>query len=361
MLEPLKLGVIGMGRMGITHTSIANTHEGARVTSVAEPSRLVTAMLSKYTKIATYKDYQGLLKNEALDGVLVCTPPAFNPDILDALLDRRIATFCEKPFVLDATTGARLARDFDAVGVVNQVGYVNRWNDMFACAKRFVDEGLLGQPIRFRSEMFSPTITRDVGEAGWRACHAHGGGAVFEMASHAIDLIAYLFGPPSRVGGTSLSKVYSKQVEDIVSTSLFYDGGEHASLSGTIYVNWSDASFRKPINKFEVFGRMGRLLVDQHGMKLHLKQASARHGLREGWNHLYITDVASPVPFYVRGIEYTGQLTEFIAAVRARKEGRKARVRCTFADAAANLRVIEQIFADDVAQRPLGRAKEVAA
>ncbi|MEM7702461.1 MAG: Gfo/Idh/MocA family oxidoreductase [Pseudomonadota bacterium] len=360
MVEPLKLGVIGMGRMGITHTSIANAHEDARVTSVAEPSRLVTAMLGKYAKMATYKDYQSLLKNETLDGVLVCTPPAYNPEVLRALLDRRIATFCEKPFVLDASTGARMARDFDAAGVVNQVGYVNRWNDMFTKAKSLVDEGLLGTPLRFRSEMFSPTITRDVGEAGWRAFHANGGGAVFEMASHAIDLIAYLFGPPSRVSGTSLSKVYSKQVEDIVSTSLFYDGGEHPGLSGTMYVNWSDASFRKPTNKFEVFGRKGRLLVDQHGMKLHLKRANARHGMKEGWNQLYITDVARPVPFYVRGIEYTAQLSDFIKAVRAQKERRKARLRCTFADAAANLRVIEQIFADDAGQRSLSRWQEAA-
>ncbi|NQX93314.1 MAG: Gfo/Idh/MocA family oxidoreductase [Erythrobacter sp.] len=356
MSEPLKLGIIGAGRMGITHYSIANAHEHARVTAVAEPSRLVTTMLGKYAKIATYKDYKGLLKNEALDGVLVCTPPAFNPDILEAVLERRIATFCEKPYVLDAATGARFAREFDAAGVINQVGYVNRWNDMFTKAKSLVDEGLLGPILRFRSEMFSPTIIRDVGEAGWRASHANGGGAVFEMASHAIDLIAYFFGAPSRVGGTSLSKVYSKQVEDIVSTSLFYDGGSNAGLTGTMYVNWSDASFRKPTNKFEVFGQAGKLLVDQHGMKLHLKEANERHGLKEGWNQLYITDVASQVPFYVRGIEYTAQLYDFIDAVRARKEGRTTPVRCTFADAASNLKVIEQLFADDAALRGSGVA-----
>lgn len=352
MSENLRLGIIGAGRMGITHYSIANAHDHARITSVADPSLLITTMLSKYAKIGTYKDYKGLLKNEELDGVLVCTPPAFNPEILEAVCERRIATFCEKPFVLDAATGARFARDFDAAGIINQVGYVNRWNDMFAKAKSFVDAGLLGPTLRFRSEMFSPTIVRDIGEAGWRASHANGGGAVFEMASHAIDLIAYFFGAPQRVGGTSLSKVYSKQVEDIVSTSLFYDTGANAGLTGTLYVNWSDASYRKPTNKFEVFGRTGKLLVDQHGMKLHLKEASSQHGLKQGWNQLYITDVASNVPFYVRGIEYTAQLYDFIAAIR---EGKP--VRCTFADAAANLRVIEQLFADDAALR----SKEVAA
>ncbi|MEM6585734.1 MAG: Gfo/Idh/MocA family oxidoreductase [Pseudomonadota bacterium] len=354
MSEHLKLAVIGAGRMGLTHYSIANAHEAANITTVADPSRLVTTMLGKYAGVKTYKDYKSLLRNEALDGVLVCTPPAYNPDILEAVLDRRLACFCEKPFVLSASVGARLARAFDAASVVNQVGYVNRWNDMFARAKSFVEAGLLGRALRFRSEMFSPTIVRDTGDAGWRASHANGGGAVYEMASHAIDLIAYFFGPPTRVGGTSLSKVYSKQVEDIVSTNLFYDDGARAGLSGTMYVNWSDPSFRKPTNKFEVFGSDGKLLVDQHGMKLHLKQASARHGLKQGWNQLYITDVARNVPFYVRGIEYTAQLYDFIDAVRARQEGRSTPVRCTFADAAANLTVMEQLFADDAAVRGEG-------
>ncbi len=342
MTAPLKFGIIGAGRMGITHYSIANAHEDVNITSVADPSKLITAMLGKYAKVSTYKDYKGLLKGEELDGVLVCTPPAYNPEILDAVLERRLHTFCEKPFVLDASEGERFAAAYDAAGLINQVGYVNRWNDMFTKTKALVEDGLIGEPLRFRSEMFSPTITRDVGDAGWRASHANGGGAVFEMASHAIDLIAYFFGAPDRVGGTSLSKVYSKQVEDIVSTSLFYDNG----LSGTMYVNWSDASYRKPTNKFEVFGTAGKIQVDQHGAKIHLKEASEKHGLKEGWNQLYITDVHTNVPFYVRGIEYTAQLFDFVASIR---EGKP--VRCTFADAAANLRVIEQLFADDAAIR----------
>ena len=351
MTAPLKFGIIGAGRMGITHYSIANSHEDVTISSVADPSKLITTMLGKYAKVATYKDYKGLLKNEELDGVFVCTPPAYNPEILDAVLERRLHTFCEKPFVLNAADGERFAGAFEAAGLVNQVGYVNRWNDLFTHTRKMVADGVIGTPLRFRSEMFSPTIIRDVGEAGWRASHANGGGAVYEMASHAIDLIAYFFGAPDRVGGTSLSKVYSKQVEDIVSTSLFYDVGDHAGLAGTMYVNWSDASFRKPTNKFEVFGSAGKIQVDQHGAKIHLNEPNEALGLKQGWNQIYITDVHTNVPFYVRGIEYTAQIYDFIAAIQ---EGKP--VRCTFADAAANLRVIEQLFADDAAIRSAGSA-----
>jgi predicted dehydrogenase len=244
--------------------------------------------------------------------------------------------------MLSSVDGRRFAEAFTAAGLVNQVGYVNRWNDMFAKAKAFVDDRLIGELLRFRSEMFSSTIIRDPGDAGWRTSHAQGGGAIYEMASHALDLINFFFGAPDRVAGTSLSQVFSKQVEDIVSSSLFYDNG----LTGSIYVNWSDASYRKPTNKFEIFGTAGKIQVDQHGIKVFLVQASERHGLKEGWNQLYITDVFSSVPFYVRGIEYTAQLYDFVDAIRTGKP-----VRCTFADAAANLTMIEKLFADGAANR----------
>jgi predicted dehydrogenase len=336
----LRLGIIGAGRMGITHYSIANAHAQARVVAVADPSKLVTAMLSKYAGVGTYKDYKGLLKGEALDAVLVCTPPALNPEILDAVLAARLHTFVEKPFVLSASEGRRFSEAFDAAGLVNQVGYVNRWNDMFTRAKQLIGGGLIGKPLRFGSEMFSSTIIRDTGDSGWRTTHANGGGAVFEMASHALDLINYFFGAPDHVAGTSLTKVFSEQVEDVVSSSLFF----HNGLVGTLYVNWSDASYRKPTNKFEVFGAKGKIQVDQHGMKIHLAEASPQHGFKAGWNQIYITDVYSNVPFYVRGVEYTAQLYDFIESVL-----RGAPVRCTFADATANLVTIDQLFADAAA------------
>ncbi len=166
---------------------------------------------------------------------------------------------------------------------------------------------------------------------------------MYEMASHAIDLINFLFGRPDRVGGTCLTKVWSKQVEDIVAGSYFYRSG----LTGSINVNWSDPSYRKPTNKIELFGTAGKLLADQHGMKIFLTDAAPDHGLEAGWNQRYITDVATNVPFYLRGIEFTAQLCHFIDCIRGR-----AQSRCSFADGTAVLEVIDEMFRDAVAFAP---------
>ncbi len=59
--------------------------------------------------------------------------------------------------------------------------------------------------IRFKSEMFSCTISKSDEGSGWRASRESGGGAVFEMASHAIDLVNFLIGKPDKVTGSSLN------------------------------------------------------------------------------------------------------------------------------------------------------------
>lgn len=343
----LRLAIIGAGRMGITHQGIINTHPGVETVAIADPSTLITKLLSKYARVKTYKDYRSLLQKEQLDAVLLCTPPALNHEILHEVHARGLHAFVEKPFALSAAHGAELAGLFDGRGLVNQVGYVNRFNDVFVRARELVTEGLLGTPLRFRSEMYSRTIIGEQGEEGWRASHASGGGAMYEMASHAIDLINFLFGRPDQVGGTCLTKVWSKQVEDIVAGSYFYRSG----LTGSINVNWSDPSFRKPTNKIELFGTAGKLLADQHGMKIFLTDPVPEHGFKAGWNQIYITDVFTNVPFYLRGIEFTAQLYHFIDCIRG-----QAKSRCSFADGTAVLEVIDDMFRDAAAFSPTAQS-----
>ena len=335
----IKVGVVGAGRMGITHLSILNAHPDVTIAGVADTTAAVNALLEKYVGVRTYRDYRQLLEKEVLDAILVCTPPQLNSDILTQAHRKGMHAFVEKPLATSFEDGTRLADLYEGRGLVNQVGYVNRFNDVFVRAKALIDAGVVGTVIRFRSEMHSRTVIRESDESGWRAMRASGGGAIFEMASHAIDLANFLFGSPRRVFGTNLSQAFSKHVEDVVSSSFLYENG----LVGSLYVNWSDESYRKPANKIEIFGKRGKLLADQHGLKVYLSAANEEHGFRAGWNSLYITDVFSSVPFFVRGIEFTAQLHHFIECI---KSGGAVRSRCTFRDATATLAVIDQMFLD---------------
>ncbi len=269
---------------------------------------------------------------------MVCTPPNLHFPIVKIAAEKGLHAFVEKPFTTKFDEASELVRLYSGTKLVNQVGYVNRFNDVFVKVKELLEAGLIGKVIRFKSEMFSCTITNSDEGSGWRATREGGGGAVFEMASHAIDLVNFLIGKPDKITGSSLNQIYSKHVEDIASTTMLYENG----ISGTLYVNWSDTSYRKPTNKMEIFGLGGRILADQHALKIFLNEPNAQFNMRQGWNTLYITDIFRPVPFYVRGNEFTRQLYHFVDCI----QGKVNENLCSFADGVATLKVIDELFKD---------------
>jgi predicted dehydrogenase len=335
----IKLAIIGIGRMGITHYSIINSHPDVEIKAIVETSSLVVNLFKKYIDgVKTYLDYNDLFEQESLNAVIICTPPALHHKITLKAADKGVHVFSEKPFTTDMNKANELALLFSQKGLINQVGYVNRFNDVFRTVKQLLDEGVVGNVIRFKSEMYSRTITKPDEGKTWRDSRENGGGAVYEVASHAIDLVNYLIGKPDKVTGSSLISVYSKNVEDAVNATFLYKNG----VSGTLNVNWSDESFRKPTNKIEIFGSLGKILADQHGLKIFLVKKSSEHKLRDGWNTIYITDVFKPVPFYVRGNEFTAQLYHFIDCIN----GNAMKNECTFKDATDTLEIIDEIFKD---------------
>lgn len=335
----IKIGIIGMGRMGITHYSIINSHPDIVITDVVDTSSLVLSLIKKYLNdVNVYSNYDEFFEKAKVNAVIICTPPALHYQISKKAADHGVHVFCEKPFTTKQSLAKELSDLFKSKNLVNQVGYVNRFNDIFCSVKGLIQEGVLGEVLLFKSEMYSRTITKSEEGNTWRDSRENGGGAVFEVASHAIDLVNYIIGKPDKIVGSFLKQIYSRNVEDAVNSTFLYKDG----ISGSISVNWSDESYRKPTNKIEVFGTKGKLLADQHGFKIYLKKSAPEHNFQEGWNTRYITDVFKPVPFYVRGNEFTSQLYHFIDCIKDNQILNK----CSFNSGAETLEVIEAIFND---------------
>ena len=98
--DKLSIGIIGMGRMGITHYSIINSHPNVVIDSVADSSGLVLSMMDKYLDVKTFKDYNDLLETRSLDGLIVATPPSLHYPIIIKAAAKKIPVFVEKPFTL---------------------------------------------------------------------------------------------------------------------------------------------------------------------------------------------------------------------------------------------------------------------
>jgi predicted dehydrogenase len=310
----LKAGFIGFGRMGITHFSILNTHPMVKASAIADTSKTMRNILDKYLAVATFSDYRQMTQDTPLDFVVISTPTDSHAEAINFALEHGIHVFTEKPLAMTPAESKDVLALAEKKQLVNQVGYVNRFNEVFMEVKRLLDAGAIGELKGFTSEMYGATVLKGA-NATWRSKRNSGGGCMYEFASHCLDLVVYLLGPPDRVAGSLLKRIYSSNVEDMVTSTLIYDSG----LSGTVTVNWSDESFRKPANIVSFFGTGGKIIADKHAYKIYLKADQPQNGFHEGWNTRYITDFARSVRVYVRGNEFTRQLDYFVDAILDKK------------------------------------------
>ena len=336
-MDKLRVGIIGMGRMGITHYSIINTHPAVEITAIADSSTILLNMVKKYLpSVKMFDDYKELIKSGVVDAVIVCTPSVMHYDVCKMACERGINVFCEKPFTTSPVMAKELADMFEVKGLVNQVGYVYRYDVVFEKVKEMLRSGLIGKVCHSNVQFLSATISKQRPEKGWRSKRENGGGATYEMGSHVIDLMEFFFGKPKRVVGSMMNRVYSEAVEDVTDVQLEYPDGVNAN----IHVNWSDYTYRKPMLKMDIHGTKGKILADLYGYKLFLREADVEAGLPEGWTSVPMNMIPDKCPFYVRGANFTKQLYDFADAVlQARTPGG-----CSFREAVDTQEVIHTVF-----------------
>ena len=164
----LKAGFIGFGRMGITHFSILNTHPSVEILAVCDQSSTMLNILKKYVNVAVYSDYQQMINNTEFDFVVISTPSDSHSEIINFSIEKNLHIFTEKPFAMTSAEGRKSLDYLEARPLVNQVGYVNRFNEVFMEVKKLLETGVIGEVINFSSEMYGATVLKDSGSS-WRA------------------------------------------------------------------------------------------------------------------------------------------------------------------------------------------------
>ena len=336
----VKLGLVGLGKMGISHFAIANSHPEAAV-SVCDASGTVLDVLAKYAGAPVWRDYDAMLAEAGLDAVIIATPSRLHAPMVRKALERGLHVFCEKPFTLDWRESEALAALAAEKRLVGQVGYHYRYVGAFQEMKRLVDAGAIGAVTHVLAEAYGPVVLKPKGST-WRTDRAEGGGCLYDYAAHPVNLLNWCFGLPAQVTGTILNPIFSADTDDEVYATFGYEGGMSAHLS----VNWSDESFRKMSTKITLTGTRGRITADRQELQAYLREASpALPDYHEGWNVKYTTELTAPVRFYLRGEEYSAQIDDFVDAVA----GRGAASPNDFASAAATDRTIA-LMLDDAAR-----------
>jgi myo-inositol 2-dehydrogenase/D-chiro-inositol 1-dehydrogenase len=195
----MRLGLIGLGRIGAFHT---NTLVGIP----AIDSLVVTDIVPEKTKTIVERfggqgvegprvegprvegrDSVDALLGSGVDGVIIAAGTDAHTTLILACVEAGLPTLCEKPVGSNGAEGAELLRRLRGSTVPVQIGFQRRYDAAIAAAKAAVDSGELGWINTIRSTTLDP-------EPPPPEYVAVSGGMYRDCGVHDFDIIRWISG-----------------------------------------------------------------------------------------------------------------------------------------------------------------------
>jgi len=185
----LRVAIVGAGRMG-RERARASATLGATVSIVCDAAReRAAALAANHGAAAISRLSESDFRS--VDAVFICTPPSIRKQaILPAIADGK-PVFVEKPLALNMEQAMYLIEALQQRPVINAVGYMNRYRNSVAAARREVQ---FSAPIGIVFHWFARRYS-----VPWWLHREESGGPVNEQCTHYIDLCRYLIGEVAEV------------------------------------------------------------------------------------------------------------------------------------------------------------------
>ena len=148
-------------------------------------------------------DYRELLARSDVDLVDVATPNNAHEEIVLAAAAAGKHIYCEKPLALNVAQARRMTAAVQRADVVTQMTFNFRFFPAMTRARQLVDQGFLGRVLSFHARYYRSSYIDPAKPLSWKLRReASGAGALFDIGSHALDLVYYLLGDFAAVQAT---------------------------------------------------------------------------------------------------------------------------------------------------------------
>ena len=272
--KTIRIGLLGFGAMGRTHTwavqnlpffygSLPFSCEVVGVcTTTQEKSERVAREFGM--KIATTKE-DDLINSPEIDVIDICTPNIYHYETLKKAIAAGKSVLCEKPLCINAEQAEEIAALPLSEGQICGMVFNNRWLAPVMRAKQLIDEGKLGRILSFEGKYLHNSAADPNRPAGWKQdSTVCGGGVLFDLGSHVIDLLCFLCGPLCEVGGMSQIGYHTRKGrngedwETNADESFYLTGKTAGGACGTITVGKLQVGTNDDLS-FEIYGERGAL------------------------------------------------------------------------------------------------------
>lgn len=210
----LRIGLIGFGFMGKTHLwavqnlpffykteELGFTAEVAAICSSSLPKAEAAAQEFRIPRAVSSPEE--IISDPSIDIVDICTPNPCHFDVAKAAILSGKHVLCEKPLTVTADEAWELARLADERGVVCGTVFNNRFLSPVMRARQLIDEGRLGRILSFDFSYKHNSCIDPERRVGWKQQADFGGGTLYDLGPHVLDLCRYLCGDLASVTAQS--------------------------------------------------------------------------------------------------------------------------------------------------------------
>lgn len=303
MSEPLRIGIIGLGKMGGIRAQTVRENDDTVLISGTDPSPPAKG----FEDMQILSDYEAVL-GSGIDAVFVCTPNRYIPDAVVAALDAGKHVFCEKPPGRNIEDIERImAAEKRNLGRVLKIGFNHRYHFGIMEAKKIVDSGKYGRILWVRG-VYGKAENPGYPNVWRRDPAVSGGGILLDQGIHMLDLFRYFCGEFAEIKSMCTNAFLDGPLEDNAFALLRTDAGCIAMLH-------SSATQWKHRFTLEIFMEDGYVVVD--GMP------SESRSYRDEWviegrknTGFAIGNPPEQATFCNTDPSWKAELTEFVDCIR---------------------------------------------
>jgi len=268
----MKIGLIGFGFMGKTHSWCVDNLKyfykdlpfDAKISAVCASRPETTAAAAEFLGVRAASEDE-IINDPDIDIIDICTPNIYHYETLKKAIAAGKHIYCEKPLCVTSEQADEIARLAKERGITAQIVFNNRFIPAVMRAKQLIDDGRLGRILSFRCEYLHASATDPEKKAGWKQNRdICGAGTLFDLGSHAVDMMHYLCGEIVSVKACSQiaypeRKGMNGELWQTNADEAFYMIAKTAGGAvGTIDVSKLTVGANDELN-FAVYGELGSL------------------------------------------------------------------------------------------------------
>lgn len=275
-MKKLRAAVIGCGAIA-HHCHIPGylNDKGVELAALVDPSnKNLKEAQEKFGVEKGYRDVEKMFREIEPDMVSVCSPNRFHASQSLLAIERGCHVLCEKPLCMSLEEADALKKAADDSAGIFMVAFTHRFFKGNIKARQALEKGEIGKPfmIRIRFAHQGP-------DNGWMMSKSFftpdvaGGGALFDMGIHAIDLASFFFGKIKKTGAMMATLFKKIKLEDNAILQFEFESG---SL-GYAEVGWTT---KQGFSGIELYGSEGCIIIDYNGAATRITGETAASGKR---------------------------------------------------------------------------------